>query len=368
VSGFFNSKRLLAMTLAVSTACGATFLFAQTGGSLPGPVPTGPTTMPAADKPIATINGKDINNARFYSLMMEVAGMRVFQQVFELTLVQRACSDAGVPLSGPDFENRMKDEFQRTLDGISGANVKDSDKPRILDEILRQRGVTPIEFRMNLEKNAGLRALAQGKVSVSNEDVQDAYDAKYGERAEVVIFDLGAADSAAVGANLRKAIEVDKKTGAEAAQAAGIPAPSTATISKSAHGNGIEAIASTIFTTNRKEGELTASIPFNGKNLMIQVVKKHPDTRATNPKAAVEAQLRKDVQALKETNWMNAHMAKLRNEANVQINDPVLSSQFEAILAAIRAQNTAASQPATTGPAPIAPAPAAPAAPGRTGR
>jgi hypothetical protein len=321
--------------------------------------------MPAADKPIATINGKDINNARFYALLMEVAGMRVFQQVFELTLVQRACSDAGIPLSGDDFEKRMREELQRTLDGIQGPGLKPEDKPRVLDEILRQRGVTPIEFRMNLEKNAGLRALAAGKVNVTNEDIDDAYDAKYGERAEVLIFDLGVSDNAlTTGANLRRALEIDKKTPQEAAQSVGIPAPNSATISKSAHGSGIETLAAAIFTPNRKEGDLTASIPYNGRNLMVQVVKKHPDTRANNPKAAVTDQLRKDVLNLKETNWMNAHMAKLRSEANVQINDPVLSAQFDAILQQIRAQAAATSQP---GAAP-ATMPAGPAAPGRTSR
>lgn len=376
MSGFFHSKRLMALTLAVSTACGATYLFAQGGAALPPAAPTGPATMPAADKPIATINSKDINNARFYALLMEVAGMRVFQQVFELTLVQTACAQAGINLVGPEFDARLREELDRTLAGINVTNapstgLTETEKMRILDEILRQRGVTPIEFRMNLEKNAGLRALAQGKVSVTDADITEAYEAKYGEKADVLIFDLGDPNTALTkGAALRKAIDTDKKSAAEAAQAAGVAAPSTATISKSAKGGGIETLRDIVFAPNRREGELTASIPFNGKNLMIQIVKKHPSTLNTTSKASVEAQLRKDVQNLKEQNWMNNHLANLRAQANVQINDEVLSRQFAAIEQAMRAAATqAATQPGvpTPAPAPAAPA-AAPAAPGRLNR
>src|SRR4051812_46979785 len=151
--------------------------------------------------PIAVINGRDINNARFYSLLMEVAGMRVFQQAFDLTLVQDACQKSGIETTGDRFEQRLKDEYKRTLDTMTVAGVTASttttdalEKEKILNEVLRRQGVTAIEFRMGLETRCLLRAMAQRNesLSVTDADVDDAYVAEYGERRAVHLVQVPA--------------------------------------------------------------------------------------------------------------------------------------------------------------------------------
>jgi hypothetical protein len=326
--------------------------------------------MPAPEKPIAVIDGAEINNAAFYTLLKEIAGMRVFTQVLDLTLVQRACMQAGIPLSGADWDARVKEEYQRTLDGIQAPGVKDEDKAKILDQVLQQRGMTVPEFRMGLQKNAGLRALAKGKVDVTEEDLKEAYQAKYGEQVSCLIFDVGSLKNASA---LRDAIEKDKKKPEEAAQAAGIAQPNSLTISKNAHGGGIDLIRDTAFAANRREGELTPTFELNGHTYMMYIVKKMPDRTATTPRSAtIDAELKKEVANIKETNWMNEHMMRLRNSANVTINDQVLSEQYTAMVRAMQAQQAAATQGAATAPAlptipPAATRPAATPA-GRTGR
>src|SRR5205085_730188 len=77
VSGFWTRRNLLAGAVVMAgSVFGTSYLGAQTAAVSP-PAATPPASMPAIDPnaPIAVINGRDINNARFYSLLMEVAGM-----------------------------------------------------------------------------------------------------------------------------------------------------------------------------------------------------------------------------------------------------------------------------------------------------
>ena len=96
MSGFWSRRRIVTGTIVASVVAATTCLWAQTpGAALP---PGG--AMPDKDAAIAEIDGRPINNKAFNDILMQVAGMRVFQQVFDLTLVQKACGMAGVPLGG----------------------------------------------------------------------------------------------------------------------------------------------------------------------------------------------------------------------------------------------------------------------------
>jgi hypothetical protein len=314
-------------------------------GQVAPPAAPAPAAPLSPDAPIATINGRDVNNAAFDNLMLQVAGMRVFQQVFDLTLVQRACADAGIPTDGPDFDARIKTELQRTLDGMNVQGAREEDKPRILEEVLRRQGVTNIEFRMGLERQAGLRALSKGKIEVSDKDIDEAYIAQYDERVTARVFTVGTTDKAAA---LREAIEKQHKAPEVAAQELGLPAAASYTISKNA--SQIEAIRDVAFS--KSVGELSAPLTFNNQLIMLFVDKKEPSRLATVSKASVKEDLRKFVQNFKETQWMNTHLARLRADATVTINNPILKQQFDAVFEQLKKQAGAA--------APAAPAAAAP--------
>jgi hypothetical protein len=350
-------RRVIVAALAMSIAGGSAFLFGQAASPI-APPPPGPATMPEADKPIAVINGREINNAAFYNLMMQIAGMRVFQQVFDLTLVQRACMDAGIPLDGPDFEKRMKDELQRTLDEMSASSpqlkdLKDDDKLRVLNQLLAQRGVTVPEFQMGLQRAAGLRALAKGKVDVTDKEIEEYYTSKYGDRVLVRVFNVGSVDNAA---KLREQLEKQKKPIEDAARDAGLQLPNPQLIPKNA--SNIDQVKSVAFALN--EHELSAPVSYNGGLLMIYLEKKQPSETAKTSLASVKSDLQKEIYNIKETQWMTGHLNQLRANAAVTINNPVLQQQFAAIADQMKRQAEATSQPATMpGALPAATAPAA---------
>jgi hypothetical protein len=308
--------------------------------------PTGPATLPSLETPIAKINGHDINNAAFYNLLIQVAGMRVFQQVIDLSLAQQACTGAGIPIDGPEFQKRVEAEFQRALDTMNVPNASNEEKQKILDEVLRRQGVNSVEFGMNLQRTALLRALSKGKVDVTDQDIDEAYLAQYGDRVQAKIIEVGTLERAAM---LREAIEKQKKTPDEAAQELGIAAPASWTISSNA--NGIDDIKKVAFAKN--EGELSAPITLNGRMFMVFVEKKLPSQLKSVPKDSVKDKLRATVQDLKETQWMSKQLDTLRLNASIQINNATLLQQFQAVQEARKRQaDAAAAAGAANAPAP----------------
>ncbi len=320
---------LLAACLGVGTA---SFLRAQAT----------PATQPAADQPLASINGHEIDNKKFNELLMNVAGLRMFEEVLDWTLVEQACGQAGIPTDGDSFKKLWGAEYDRELASIPNvpADATKEDRAKILAQLLSRQGHTEIEFQMGLQKQAGLRALAQGHVDVSDDEVKQQFDAEYGEQVEVRILTVKSLTDAA---KVRDAIEKDKKDPTQVAQDMNIPIQPLR-ISKNANADQIKDIKDIAFQL--KEKQLSASIPLNNLNFLVYLDKKVP--AQTDVKFdSVKDKVRKEVFAAKENAWMQNHLSYLRQNARVEVNDPILKQQFQAIAAQMKAQQAAATAPAT---------------------
>jgi len=344
-----------------TTVAGATCLVAQTGPGAGAAMPPA-GAMPDPDKPIATINGKDINNKAFYDILMQVAGLRVFQQVYDLTLVNNACVLSGLPTQGPEFDKRLRDEYQKTLDSLNITFAKPDKLPGTrpaadetkdyensireqgLNQVLQRQGITAVEFRIGLETRANLRAMAQAnaKITVTLDEIKEAYTSEFGERRTVHIFPLTNEITAAA---VRAALSEDpKKTPEEVAQAKKWPQPATYTISTNA--KGIDEIRKVVFDTLKTGGDISAATEVKGQNgqpnqtVLIKLDSITPDSTAKNPLNQKETEQK--VHDFKEGQWMNNQLAILRGNAAVQINDKYLVEQFNNINEAMKRQAAAA--------------------------
>jgi hypothetical protein len=361
VSGFWSYQRLLAGAAVISLATGATCLVAQTKPST-APATTAPAAVSAdPSAPVALINGNPVNPVFFHETLVQVAGMRVFQQVLDLSLVQNACRGAGLELSGPTFQKRMDDEMQRTLDSLTvPPETTREQRLAILNNALAQRGVTAIEFRMLLETNSGLRALAkgaeaQGSITVSDTDIDTQWKADFGKKYRIHVIAVN--NDAEIAAKVRDLIEKQKKTPEQAAQDQKLPNPGEWVIPDNAMGAGIVLTACQAL----KEGQLSPLTEVPGANgqpaqkVLILLDKIEADTTTTTNKLTdkLKMELKQKVMNTKEEQWMNAHKAMLRQGANIQINDPELSRQFEVIAKTLQAQAEAAkTQPGVAVPVP----------------
>jgi hypothetical protein len=392
VSGFWSPprmRRIVTGTIVASVVAGSACLWAQTmpGGAA---MPAG-GAMPPPDQAIAEIDGRPINNSAFNSILMQVAGMRVFQQVFDLTLVQKACGMAQIPLNGKEFEDRLKDEYNRTLKGL---DIKfNSTTPMTPDEenkareqamgmVLQRQGVTAVEFRIGLETRANLRAIAameaKDKTTVTQDEVEKAYTSEYSQKRSVHIFVLNdkEATNVAVHAALAdyfKKPEAERKgTLDDLANEKKFPVAAW-TISQNAEN--IDQIKKVAFAM-AKVGEVSADTIFQAKDqkdeqhVIIVLDKIIPEEFASHPKTAAEMEsIKQKVHDFKEGQWMNNKLALLRANAAVKINDPILLDQYNVIAennkrqAAIAAAQT---QPSAMPPAATLPTSTTPPAPAAT--
>ncbi len=363
-------KSSMALALTAGVLAALPFAFGQT--TAPAGSGGGATTGPSIDlnKPIATINDRDINNKAFYDMLMQVAGYRVYEEVRDWVLIQQACTLAGIPTTGDEFQKAMQAEIDKALQGISqqtkqsGNQITDKEQlVRIMNQTLAQRGITQAEFMLGIQRAAGLRQLAKGHVEVSNEELHQAFDARYGEKVEVDVMTVSDQQKSA---EVRDLIKQGKKP-LEISQQKGVPVQSM-TISKNA--DQIPQIRDAAFRLN--PGELSGAIPAPRGNgfVLIYLQRKIPaDTTARFDDPNVQKDLKQFVFDLKEQEWMNNHLNTLRGNSNIKINDPTLSAIVEAnVRAQMEAQNQAATAPAGTGmglPAPSGTvAPGAPGTPG----
>lgn len=321
-------------------------------------------SMPEPDfsKPVAVINDREINNKAFYQMLMQVSGLRVYEEVRDWVLIQQACAGAGIPTSGESFQKAVQAEIDRTLEGISqqtkqtGNQITDREQLiRIMNGTLAQRGVVQSEFSLGVQRAAGLRLLAKGHVDVTDAELKQAFEARYGEKVEVDVISVPDAITAA---KVRDLITKQGKKPLEVNQAMGVPVQSL-TISKNA--DQIKEIRDVAFKLN--VGELSASVPApNGQgSVLIYMQKKDaadPTAKMTDP--ATQKEVHDFVYNIKETEWMNNHLTYLRNTAHVNINDPTLFAEISA------QQAQSAATQASSAPAPVGlPAPGAATAPGR---
>lgn len=376
MSGFWSFRRLATCSILAASVAGVTLVHGQsTQPAGPAPLPPGPTS-------IATINGRDINSQFFYGILMQIDGMRVFEKVRDLALVQNesmtngiGIGDANEPTAvADDFKKRFKDEFDRAWESLNiqglpeGKTLTDAEKQQIMAQVLGQRGGNLIEFKLTLETRAGLRALAKGKVDVTEQEIQNEYDGEYGEMLHFRVFPVP--EDPAIQAKIRDAVAKGTKPDEIATQLKLASAPGTANIPRSLQGKDTSKFAQAAFLL--KVGELSPATELPSQSGqpaskgMILFESSDPDRRGTTKLDKVHDELKKKVFDAKQDQWMNNHLIMLRANAAITINDPVLSSLYQAVAKSLEEQaKAAASQPggapttpSATGAAPATPAPA----------
>ncbi len=372
MSGFWSFRRVVTSSVLVAAVAGAGALFAADA----------PSTAPAVeyrDAPVvtgsvATINGnKEINAKFFYDTLMEIDGVRVFEKVRDLALVQTDCETNAIPVGGPgendaqkkDFQTRFMDEFNRAFDSlkISGlpadTKLDDAKKLEIVNQVLSKQGINPVEFKMTLETHTGLRVLSKGKVDVSDDEIKKQYNAEYGPVVHVRVFPVG--DDVKQQADIRKAIEAEKlspdKVADKAADDLKINKPGSGAIPMSLKDEDKSSLVQVSLAT--KVGELSAATDLPSQNGqpaqkgMIYVESIDADKRAaTILTPALHDELRQKIFDAKQEAWMNNHLAMLRANASIKINDPTLFDMYKNIADQINnAAKTAATQPGGAPPA-----------------
>jgi hypothetical protein len=166
--------------------------------------PTEPGADPA-DTPVATAGGRPIDRDLFLRLLIRGRGADVLRELVLLSEAERRVGERGLAVTAGDVEVEYAYTLERLTDSVVPAGVtvegattgaggpprdrtvprENSEGERMLSVLLAERNMSREEFLLSVRRNACLRKLASGEVPVSEGDIQDEYQRRYGERVQV---------------------------------------------------------------------------------------------------------------------------------------------------------------------------------------
>ncbi len=304
-----------------------------------------PTTAPStAPRVLASINGEDVDASKFEDILMAVAGMRLLDQVIDLLVVQQACRQAGVAVDSPEFQKNVQAELDRALANLGAQGVKPEFQMQALSQILQRQGVTNPEFEMGLRRAACLRSLSKGKIVPTDTDIKNLFDLEYGERVRGRLFVAPTYEAAG---EVVKMINEQKIDLNEIAQQKGLQLQQVV-IAATNDNKDIATLKKIAFTMPEKTS--SAAIPQEKGGWLVFFLDKKEASQNIKIES-VKEKLRERIIEQGEVEWGKQHLARLRQMANIRINEPILSKQLVALNERMKAATTQPTSAPATAPA-----------------
>ena len=308
-----------------------------------------PATAAPDEPAIVEINGQRLSRDQFIQALIQLHGLDLFVKWQQLTVLEQACKQAGLPTGDSVIDTQL----QQMVDQMAAQNpsIPADQREATFEQAIEQNTHESFaEFRLDLGIRIYMLALAKGHVpDITQDQIQQLYNVKYGPRVEVQDIVVGSLDDAAT---VRHLIMVDHADVSQVVQKYSID-------KQTAANNGLEFIPLNdsslpeLFRDTANElnqGELSAAMPLNGQYHLLWLVKKFPTS--DTPLSAVQDNLKKQLQSALAIQWGQQQLGKLLVEAKVQVDDPILAKQYQAIQAEYdeARQTFEASQATTTQP------------------
>jgi parvulin-like peptidyl-prolyl isomerase len=138
----------------------------------------GPTTAPAEPvRIVATVNGLKISQADLYQPLVESYGLAMLQNVMLLKLAQQLTAQVHLIVTPADVQS----ERAGTLAGLF-PDAAPSDYAGLLDQFLRTKNLSAVQFDLLVQTNANLRKVVALHMPVFTDDLlRQAFGQRYGE-------------------------------------------------------------------------------------------------------------------------------------------------------------------------------------------
>ncbi len=179
-------------TKAAMAAIGAAWIVAGIGMAQP-------DRAPAKEKRIAVVGDRIVGWGDLGPMLAEAAGGQVLEEYALGIVLREECARKGIKIG--DAEVRAeRDLLGEMLAQV--ARVPADETEGLIGNIRKSRGLGEVRFRALLERNAALRAMVRrgigvDPVMVTPEDIETAYELKYGPRVRARMILVRSADAAA---------------------------------------------------------------------------------------------------------------------------------------------------------------------------
>lgn len=207
---------ILPIVAAIACACQSRPRDLQGQATVSGPA-TAITEVAEQGKPAAYVNGIALTREQLYPRLIEHGGGELLLEIVLQQAVAQRLSDAKVTLTTEE----INDERQRLLNTMSA----DADEAAgLLTQMRLRRGLGDLRFNALLHRNAGLRALVQDDLAVSDLAIKQAYERRYGKRYRARLITspsidaIGKAKQRAIAGERFAELAVELSTDASAAQ------------------------------------------------------------------------------------------------------------------------------------------------------
>jgi parvulin-like peptidyl-prolyl isomerase len=289
------------------------------------------TNLPRRERPqhdvMAVVNGQDIRRDALANACVERFGEDVLEGLVNKRLIMHHCRNRNITVTDPELDAEIDRMAARFKIG----------REQWIDMLKRERGINPEQYKHDiLWPTLALRKLAADKLTVTDKQLQEAYEMRYGPAVQcrlIVVSDKALAEQLhrQITANpndfARLAMQHSKDV--NSASIGGLIQPIRRHV-------GDPAIERQVF--GLKPGELTSIIPIN-EQFAILKCEGHQPARNT-PFENVRAELAEQIKEEQLRGVANTLFQELQSSSTIQNvwNNPQLKAQMPGIVATINGE------------------------------
>ncbi|MGD2109525.1 MAG: peptidylprolyl isomerase [Phycisphaerae bacterium] len=144
--------------------------------------------MPPEGTTVASVNGRPILRDDLVGLLVRSHGVAVLEQLIGLDLAIAAATEHGVGVTQSDVDQEHVRALRHLINPLAPISPDPFDREtaeRLLETVLTQRNISRVEYDLIIRRNAYLRKIAEAQVVVTDSQLRDEFDRRYGERAQV---------------------------------------------------------------------------------------------------------------------------------------------------------------------------------------
>ncbi len=153
----------------------------------------GPAARADDGDALVIVNGQPISKRRVVDVLLESHGLGVMQQLIALELAKEETRRLKLSVGEADIERENVRALERIAPqaNAAGKALTPAERRQSLDGLLREKGLTLVEFRLAMERNAHLRKAVEQGFEVTEATLREEFARLYGEKVEARHIQVG---------------------------------------------------------------------------------------------------------------------------------------------------------------------------------
>jgi foldase protein PrsA len=146
-------------------------------------MPVGTDAPSDANGPVmATVKGQPIPMDRLHRILVRTEGLQIAMQLIVNELVEQEAAKHDISVNEEDLQREAQETIAR---GFGGQDLTAQQREALLEQYLRQRGISKTQWDLTMYRNALLGKLLARKVEVSEEQLRDEFNRRFGRQVVV---------------------------------------------------------------------------------------------------------------------------------------------------------------------------------------